>query len=141
MSRVSCSRLTVYVDGASRGNPGPAAIGAVIEDDEGAPKVKLSCYIGETTNNQAEYKALIMGIREAALLGAEYIDMKSDSELLVEQVRGNYKVRNANLKPLFQEVRQILREFKSFTITHIPRRENTAADALANEALDVYLSH
>ncbi|MFC2000412.1 ribonuclease HI family protein [Chloroflexota bacterium] len=141
MSRASINRLTVYMDGASRGNPGPAAIGVVIEDGGGEPRVKISSYIGESTNNQAEYKALIMGLTEATALRAEHIDIKSDSELLVEQVRGNYKVRNAGLRPLFEQVQQLLAGFKSFSITHIPRRKNSLADSLANEALDIHLAH
>jgi len=141
MSRVSSSRLTLYVDGASRGNPGPGAIGIVIEDNNAAPKVKISSYIGESTNNQAEYKALIMGLTEARALMAEHIDIKSDSELLVRQVKGNYKVRNANLKPLYDQVQQLLAGFKSFTITHISRRQNSLADSLANESLNTYLEH
>ena len=141
MNRASSTRLTMYVDGASRGNPGPAAIGVVIEDGEGEARVKISSYIGLSTNNQAEYKALIMGLIEATALRAEHIDIKSDSELLVEQVRGNYKVRNTGLRPLFEQVRQLLAVFKSFTITHIPRRENSLADSLANKALDIHLAH
>jgi len=129
------------VDGASRGNPGPAGVGIIIAGEQGTTRVRISSYIGETTNNQAEYKALIMGLREAARLGAEHIDIKTDSKLVVEQVRGKYKVRHANLRPLFEEAKQLLAEFRSFTITHIPRHQNNAADALANEAVDRYLRH
>ena len=139
MSKPDNSHFTIHVDGASRGNPGPAGIGITIEDKEGASKVRISSYIGQTTNNQAEYKALITGLREAARLKAEHVDIKTDSKLVVEQVRGAYKVRHANLKPLFQEAKQLLAEFRSFTITHIPRHQNKTADALATEALDRYL--
>jgi len=128
--------LTIYVDGASRGNPGPAGIGIVIEDEKGITKAKISGYIGETTNNQAEYKALIMGLREAAKLKAEHVDIRTDSKLLAEQIQGNYKVRNANLRLLFQQVKQLLADFESFTIAFIPRYQNATADALANQALD-----
>ncbi len=128
--------LTIYVDGASRGNPGPAGIGIVIEDEKGITKAKISGYIGETTNNQAEYKALIMGLREAAKLKAEHVDIRTDSKLLAEQIQGNYKVRNANLRLLFQQVKQLLADFESFTIAFIPRYQNVTADALANKALD-----
>ena len=128
--------LTIYVDGASRGNPGPAGIGIAIEDEKGITKAKISCYIGETTNNQAVYKALIMGLREAAKLKAEHVDIRTDSKLLAEQIQGNYKVRNANLRLLFQQVKQLLADFKSFTIASIPRYQNATADALANQALD-----
>jgi ribonuclease HI len=128
--------LSIYVDGASRGNPGPAGIGVSIEDGTGTIKAKISHYIGKATNNQAEYKALIMGLREAVKLGAEHINIKTDSELLAEQIRGNYKVRSANLMPLFRQVKQLLANFESFDIASIPRRQNATADALANQALD-----
>jgi len=132
--------LTIYVDGASRGNPGPAGVGIAIKDERGITKARISRYIGETTNNQAEYKALIMGLREAAKLKAEHVDIRTDSKLLAEQIQGNYKVRNANLRLLFQQVKQLLADFKSFTIVFIPRRQNANADALANEALDRHLN-
>jgi len=128
--------LTIYVDGASRGNPGPAGVGIALEDDKGITKAKVSRYIGETTNNQAEYKALIMGLEEAVKLKAEHVNIRTDSKLLVEQIQGNYKVRNANLRVLFRQVKQLLAGFKSFTIARIPRQQNMIADALANKALD-----
>jgi ribonuclease HI len=124
------------VDGASRGNPGPSGIGIVIEDREGATKVKISGYIGRTTNNQAEYRALIVGLREAARLKAEHVDIMSDSELLVEQVCGRYKVRSAQLRNLFEEVKELLAGFRSSAISYIPREQNRVADALANQAFD-----
>ena len=130
------SRLTIYVDGASRGNPGPSGIGIVIEDGEGATKVKISSYIGRTTNNQAEYRALIVGLREAVRLKAEHVDIMSDSELLVEQVCGRYKVRSPKLRPLFEEVKELLAGFRSSAISYIPREQNRVADALANQAFD-----
>jgi ribonuclease HI len=132
----SNSRLTIYVDGASRGNPGPSGIGIVIEDGDGATRVKISSYIGRTTNNQAEYRALIVGLREAARLKAEHVDIKSDSELLVEQVCGRYKVRSPKLRPLFEEVKELLAGFRSSAISYIPREQNRVADALANQAFD-----
>jgi ribonuclease HI len=124
------------VDGASRGNPGPSGIGIVIEDRDGATKVKISGYIGRTTNNQAEYRALIVGLREAARLKAEHVDIKSDSELLVEQVCGRYKVKSAQLRDLFEDVKELLAGFRSSAISYIPREQNRVADALANQALD-----
>jgi ribonuclease HI len=130
------SRLTIYVDGASRGNPGPSGIGIVIEDREGATKVKISGYIGRTTNNQAEYRALIVGLREAVRLKAEHVDIMSDSELLVEQVCGRYKVRSPKLRSLFEEVKELLAGFRSSAISYIPREQNRVADALANQAFD-----
>lgn len=129
-------KLTVHVDGASRGNPGPAAIGVVMRDENGTTAVRLSSYIGRTTNNQAEYTALITALEEAARLGADRVDIRTDSQLMVEQIRGRYKVRNANIRPLFEEVTRLLAAFKSYGILHIPREQNSEADALANEALD-----
>ncbi len=129
-------RLTVYVDGASRGNPGPAAIGVVMRDEDGTTAVRLSSYIGRTTNNQAEYTALITALEEAGRLGAQRVDIRSDSQLMVEQIKGRYKVRNANIRPLFDEATRLLAGFKSHSILHIPREQNSEADSLANEALD-----
>lgn len=130
------TRLTVNVDGASRGNPGPAAIGVVMRDENGTTAVRLSSYIGRTTNNQAEYTALITALEEAGRLGAERVDIRTDSQLMVEQILGHYRVRNENIRPLFEEARKLLVTFKSYSITHIPREQNREADALANEALD-----
>src|SRR5512136_1787732 len=101
-------RLTIYIDGASRGNPGPAAVGVVVKDETGITIVSLSLYIGKTTNNQAEYTALITALEEAKRLGAEHVSIRTDSQLVAEQVRGNYKVRNANIRPLFAEAKQQL---------------------------------
>ena len=129
-------RLIVCMDGASRGNPGPAGIGILIKGESGIVKTKVSRYIGEATNNQAEYKALIMALEESAKLGAAHIDIRMDSELVVRQVQGSYKTRNVKLKPLFHQVKQLLTRFESFTITHIPREQNRIADALANQAID-----
>ncbi len=129
-------RLTLYVDGASRGNPGPAAIGVIIKDQGDTTILKVSSYIGKTTNNQAEYTALATALREACKLGADHVDIRTDSQLMSEQIKGNYKVRNANIKPLFEEAKQLLTAFKSYSIDHIPRQRNSAADALANQALD-----
>ena len=132
----SSKRLTIYVDGASRGNPGPAAIGVVIRDESGSTAVRLSSYIGNTTNNQAEYAALITALEEAKKLEAEHVDIRTDSQLMAEQIRGNYRVRNANLRPLFEQAKESLADFKSYAIVYVPRERNNEADALANEALD-----
>ncbi|MDM7999751.1 MAG: ribonuclease HI family protein [Dehalococcoidia bacterium] len=132
----SPKRLTVYVDGASRGNPGPAAIGVVIRDETGIALLKTSSSIGRATNNQAEYVALITGLREARRLGAEHVDIRTDSELMARQIGGSYRVRNAHIKPLFEELRQSLAAFRSYDVVHIPREQNYEADALANEALN-----
>ncbi len=129
-------RLTIHVDGASRGNPGPAAIGIVITDESGATALRLSSCIGRTTNNQAEYMALITALQEAARLGAERVEIRTDSELMARQITGRYKVRHAALRPLFDQAMKLLAAFPGHGIRHIPREQNREADALANEALD-----
>jgi len=132
---MSAKRLIVYTDGASRGNPGPAAIGVVIRDEQGRVIAKISEAIGRTTNNRAEYFALISGLEEALILGAERVDLRMDSELIVRQLTGKYRVRNPALKPLFTEAFHLLKKFNSSSIQHIPREHNRAADALCRQAL------
>ena len=128
--------MLIWVDGAARGNPGPAAIGAVIKDEQGATLARISQRIGKTTNNQAEYRALIAALEKAVQLGARKVSVYSDSELVVRQITGRYRVKKAELKPLFQKVTQLQSRLESFSISHIPREQNTEADRLANEALD-----
>ena len=130
---ISAKRLTIYSDGASRGNPGPAAIGVVVLDETGRVVTKLSKAIGRTTNNRAEFLALIAGLKEALRLGAECVDLKLDSQLIVRQLKGEY--RSKELKPLHKQTLQLLRRFKSYSIEHIPREQNKAADALSRRAL------
>ncbi|MBA7476741.1 MAG: reverse transcriptase-like protein [Dehalococcoidia bacterium] len=132
---MSAKRLIIHTDGASRGNPGPAAIGVVIRDEQGRVIAKISEAIGRTTNNRAEYFALIAGLEEALRLGAERVDLRMDSELIVRQLTGQYRVRNPALKPLFAEAFQLLRKFQSSSIQHIPREHNREADALTRHAL------
>ncbi|MBU3690978.1 MAG: ribonuclease HI family protein [Solirubrobacterales bacterium] len=129
------ARLRVNVDGGARGNPGPAAIGVVIRQGDEVI-ADLSERIGEATNNVAEYRALLAGINRAAELGATEIDLVGDSELVVKQVRGEYKVKNAGIKPLHAEVLSALEPFDEWTIEHVRREENSEADALVNQALD-----
>ena len=129
-------KAILYTDGASRGNPGPAAIGAVIKDGQGRVLGKISRRIGRTTNNQAEYQAVIAALEEAVRLGVAGVVIKSDSELVVEQINGRYRVKNPALKPLHQRVRELQSLFQSFAIASIPRRQNTEADRLSNAALD-----
>ncbi len=129
-------KAILYTDGASRGNPGPAAIGAVIKDGQGRVLGKISRRIGRTTNNQAEYQAVIAALEEAIRLGVAGVVIKSDSELVVEQINGRYRVKNPALKPLHQRVRELQSLFQSFAIASIPRRQNTEADRLSNAALD-----
>lgn len=129
------SRLTVNVDGGARGNPGPAAIGVVVRSG-GEVIQEVGEKIGEATNNVAEYKALLKGIELAAALGASELELLGDSELVVRQVEGRYKVKNAGMKELHEEVRRGLRGFDSWSIRHVRRAENADADRLVNEALD-----
>jgi ribonuclease HI len=129
-------KLIVNVDGGARGNPGPAAIGVVVRDAEGEILSTISETIGEATNNVAEYRALIAGIERARVLGADRIDLLGDSELVVKQVRGEYKVKNAGIKPLHAEVLEALRGFEEWSLGHVRREQNAEADALVNDALD-----
>jgi ribonuclease HI len=126
----------VNVDGGSRGNPGPAAVAAVVTDPSGNELAERAETIGEATNNVAEYRALLLGIELARQLGADEIDLVADSMLTVEQVRGNWKVKQAHLRPLREQVVDALEDFKGWTIRHVKRGENERADELLNEALD-----
>ncbi|HKV45897.1 MAG TPA: ribonuclease HI family protein [bacterium] len=127
--------LVICFDGASRGNPGPAAIGVVVLEG-GVPIREIAETIGETTNNVAEYRALLRGLREAAALGARAVRIQSDSELVVRQLSGQYQVRSEALAPLHREARLRMREFERVDVVHVPRADNAGADALANRALD-----
>ena len=132
------TKLIIYTDGAARGNPGPAGAGVVIKD-AGLKIVKeLWDYLGETTNNQAEYRALIIALKSAAELGAGELDIFADSELMVSQLKGLYKVKNEGLIPLFNEAVGLFKKFKSCRISHVPREKNKEADRLANKAIDDY---
>ena len=131
-------KAVIFADGASRGNPGPAAIGVTIKDERGRHITSISQCIGRATNNQAEYRAIIAALEEAIRLGAKQVDIKMDSELVVKQINGEYRVKKATLKPLYQQVKQLLGLLEGFTITHIPRRQNIEADKLANKALNGY---
>lgn len=131
-------RLILRVDGAARGNPGPAGIGGVIEDEKGQTLKELSEYIGETTNNVAEYLGLINALKEVADYQAEELTIYSDSELLVRQLNGTYKIKNEGLKPLASEAKVLLVAFKDVSIIYVPREENQQADKLANQAIDEY---
>lgn len=135
--QMKVKKAVIWVDGASRDNPGPAAIGAVIKDGQGRLRARLSQRIGTKTNNQAEYRAVIAALEEAISLGARQVELYSDSELVVKQINGRYRVKNAALKPLYQQVKQLQSLLESFTITYIPRWQNAEADNLANAALDL----
>lgn len=127
--------LVINADGASRGNPGPAAIGATIKDENGRLLASVSQRIGRTTNNQAEYRALIAALEKAISLEARRVDIRLDSELVVRQVEGRYKVKKATLRPLYLRVGELLGQLEGFTLTHVPREQNAEADRLANAAL------
>jgi len=129
-------RLTVNVDGGARGNPGPAAIGAVLRNADGEVLEEVGRRIGRTTNNVAEYKALLLGIERARALGASELELLGDSELIVRQVQGEYKVKDATMRELHAEVRRALESFERWSIRHVPRGQNVGADRLVNEALD-----
>lgn len=132
---MSATPLTIHIDGAARGNPGPAAFAYVIAG-EGQPEIKESGCLGHKTNNVAEYTALVKALEHAAKLGARRLRIRSDSELLVKQMRGEYRVKNADLQVLFDEAKGLSRHFENVEITHVPRAQNADADRLCNEALD-----
>lgn len=122
-------------DGGSRGNPGIAGIGFQIEAD-GQVICSGGWFIGETTNNVAEYQAMIWGLTNARALGVQHLDIRADSQLVVRQLQGAYKVKNAGLKPLYQEAKALLDSFPSHSLDHVYREENSLADSLANQAMD-----
>jgi len=129
-------KLVVNVDGGSRGNPGLAAIGVVVRSENGEVVMDAAEAIGRATNNVAEYRALIRGIELAAQNGATRVELYGDSELVVKQVRGEYKVKDAGLKPLHAEARAALSAFEEWSFSHVRREQNAEADALVNQALD-----
>ncbi|MDR7573411.1 MAG: ribonuclease HI family protein [Armatimonadota bacterium] len=127
--------MAIYIDGAARDNPGPAGIGVVLKDGDRVI-AEISEYIGRTTNNVAEYRALLRGLEEAKALGARAVDVRSDSELLVRQLKREYKVKSPDLSPLYLEANRLLTSFARYAVHKVPRGENAAADALANRAID-----
>lgn len=130
-------KLLIYTDGGARGNPGPAGIGVVILDDKKNKVKELYKYIGEATNNVAEYNAIIHGLKEALLLKAKEVIVHLDSELVTRQLNGEYKVKDASLKPLFEMALSCLKNFDSFEIVHIEHSKNKEADKLANKAMNL----
>ncbi len=130
--------VRVNVDGGARGNPGPAAIAAVVQDGDGELLEERSEAIGEATNNVAEYRALLLGIERAAALGASRLELVGDSELVVRQVKGEYKVKDETLRDLHRLVQKALDGFDEWSIRHVRREENEEADRLVNETLDRY---
>jgi ribonuclease HI len=133
-------KVVVHVDGGARGNPGPAAVGAVASSPEGEPLLERGSYIGEATNNVAEYKALLLGLELARELGAREVEVINDSELVSRQIGGEYKVKHAGLKPLYLEAMRALREFDRWSVRSVRRESNAHAGQLVNAALDEALS-
>ena len=128
--------LLVWTDGGARGNPGPAGIGAVVTRPDGTVLAEIAEGIGWATNNVAEYRAVIAGLERARALGAHRVRLRADSLLLVQQLRGVWKVKNAGLRPLWEEAARLARGFDRVVFEHVPRGRNRAADALANRAMD-----
>ncbi len=126
----------LYTDGGARGNPGPAAIGAVILNEEGEKIFELSSYLGNATNNQAEYAGIIEGLKAAQNRNIKKITCFMDSELVVKQLKGQYKVKNPELKNLWKEAATLASKFEQIEFIHIPREKNADADLLVNQALD-----
>lgn len=129
-------QLFIYTDGGARGNPGPAAAGIVIKNAQGDTLSSFGEYLGETTNNQAEYRALVYALNKAQELGGSEIFCFSDSELMVKQLNHEYKMRNAELAPLFLKIHNLSLGFKKISFQHIPREKNKEADLLVNQTLD-----
>ena len=130
-------RVVVYVDGGARGNPGPAGIGVVLTDDDGNELDRANDFIGVATNNVAEYRALLLGLERARALGANEVEVVNDSQLVARQLTGEYRVKNADLRPLHAAALAALGDFARWSVRSVPREKNEIADALVNEALDV----
>ncbi len=128
-------KLIINTDGLSKGNPGTAAIGATIKDERGKMLASISKRIGVTTNNVAEYKALIAALQQAKKIGGTEVEIRADSELMIRQLNGRYKIKSEGLKPLYLEVVKLLGQFETVSLKHIPRELNTEADELANNAV------
>ena len=129
-------KFLLYTDGAARGNPGPAGAGAFICTPAGEAVAEIAEYLGETTNNVAEYRALLAGLKRLVELGAVEVEIRADSELMVRQLSGRYRVKHPNLRPLFQEAVALLKKIPKYSITHILRERNKETDRLANQAID-----
>ena len=132
--------LVIYCDGGARGNPGPAAIGAVVLDPSTDPPTRLATVserIGVATNNVAEYRALVAGLEAAREFPARRVRVRADSQLLVRQLEGRYRVKQEHLRPYYERARELLSEYEDVELTHVPREQNTEADALVNAALDL----
>jgi ribonuclease HI len=129
-------KVVVHVDGGARGNPGPAAAGAVVSTPDGEVLDEATELLGVATNNVAEYRGLLLGLARAAALGATEVEVVNDSELIAKQVNGQYKVKHAAMRPLYLDAIKALRGFEKWAIRSVPREQNAGADALVNQALD-----
>ena len=136
MHNAAAMKVVVNVDGGARGNPGPAAAACVVSDTDGQVLLEDAELLGSVTNNVAEYRALLLGLRRARDLGADEVEVIGDSELVVKQVQGVYKVKHPAMRPLHAEALAALRGFSSWSIRSVPRAQNAHADALVNQALD-----
>ena len=133
---MATGKVVVHVDGGARGNPGPAGAGAVATDEQGGILGERGAYVGETTNNVAEYHAILLGIELASELGAREVALVNDSEVVARQITGEYKVKQAHLKPLRAKVIEALQGFEKWSVRSVRREDNERADELYNEALD-----
>lgn len=133
---MTSNKLKIYTDGGARGNPGPAGIGAVVYNEKGELILEVSEFIGNTTNNQAEYKAVVSVLEKITEFNPEEINFFLDSELVVKQLNGDYKVKNPALKPLFLKIKELTKDIKKLSFSHIRREFNKQADHLANLAMD-----
>ena len=130
-------KLVIFVDGGSRGNPGPSGIGIVVKDEKGKTVKEFNKYIGIATNNVAEYSAVIYGLQEALIEKADKVELKLDSELVAQQLKGEYRVKNEKIKPLFAQTLHLISGFKKVEIKNIPREKNKEADKLVNKAINL----
>ena len=131
-------KATMFADGGSRGNPGPAASGAVLFDEAGAVLREVGTFLGVATNNVAEWTGLLTGLEAALELGVDDLAVRLDSELVVKQISGAYRVKNEGLIPLHAKAKGLLRKFAHVDVKHVPRKQNAAADALVNQVLDAH---
>jgi ribonuclease HI len=129
-------RVVVHVDGGARGNPGPAGIGVVVTDEHGEELARANDFIGTATNNEAEYRALLLGLELASQLGVREVEVVNDSQLVARQISGEYRVKKEDLKPLHARALARLRGFERWQVRSVPREQNELADGLVNEAID-----
>ena len=130
-------KVFIYVDGGARGNPGPAGVGVVMKNEKGKTIKEFNKFIGIATNNIAEYNAVIYGLQEALIEKADEVTLKVDSELVAQQLKGEYRVKNSNIKPLFEQTLHLISGFKKVNVMHIAREENKEADKLVNKAINL----